>query len=136
MSFSISNRVSGEEAGGESFLEFRASDLPADLVEVFLAFAFSISYFAKLLLISFALFLSSQSKVWVFCIQNTNRSIRILYHMQNTNSSISVVYQLYRILIDILVFCSNSLSINKCPFFPAIFSNPPRAFRQLRLVSG
>ena len=40
LSFSISNRVSGEEAGGGSFLEFRASDLPADLVEVFLEFAF------------------------------------------------------------------------------------------------
>ena len=80
MSFSISNRVSGEEAGGESFLEFRASDLPADLVEVFLAFAFSLSCFAKLFLISFALFLSSQSKVWVFCI-------------------------IYKILINLFVFC-------------------------------
>ena len=39
LSFSISNRVSGEEAGGGSFFEFLASDLPADLVEVFLDFA-------------------------------------------------------------------------------------------------
>ena len=40
LSFSISKRVSGEDTGGEFFVEVPASDSPADFVEVFFVLDF------------------------------------------------------------------------------------------------
>ena len=48
-------------------------------------------------------------------------------------NAINILYEFHT---EYLFESKNSLFINKPQFFPAIFSSPPRAFKQLEFVLG
>ena len=53
--------------------------------------------------------------------------------IQNTNTSIGILFEFHT---EFLFESNNSLLIHKPQSFPAIFSSPPRAFKQLEFVLG